>query len=109
MRADEAFLQLLKAQTGPSMAGPDPPKNKTHPGHAQLAKLRLQESDVAKVCFSLSVLLQQPLFGTDPPPRVAEPKSGYNIPSYRAHVSTAVHVANHSNHDRTSSDQITLQ
>lgn len=39
----------MKAQTGPSLAGPALPKGKTHPSYAQLARLQLQESDVAKV------------------------------------------------------------
>lgn len=43
------------------MAGPDVPKGKAHPKHAQLAKLQLQESDVAKVRFaSLTVAAVRP-------------------------------------------------
>ena len=48
-RADEAFLGLLKAQTGPALVGPTLPMAKAHPGHAQLSRLQLQETDVAKV------------------------------------------------------------
>ena len=44
--SDAAFLDLLKAQTGPSLAGGG---HCTHPTHAQLSKLTLQENDVAKV------------------------------------------------------------
>ena len=55
-RADEAFLELLRAQTGPSMAGPEIPKGKAHPKYGQLAKLQLQESDVAKVRSASSML-----------------------------------------------------
>ncbi|DBB11441.1 hypothetical protein WJX82_009846 [Trebouxia sp. C0006] len=42
---DAAFLDLLKAQTGPSLAG----GKGNHPTHTQLSKLDLQENDVAKV------------------------------------------------------------
>ncbi len=43
--SDAAFLDLLKAQTGPTLAG----GKGNHPTHAQLSKLDLQENDVAKV------------------------------------------------------------
>ena len=45
--SDGAFLDLLKAQTGPSLVG-GKGKGK-HPTHGQLSKLDLQENDVAKV------------------------------------------------------------
>lgn len=49
--SDAAFLDLLKAQTGPTLAG----GKGNHPTHAQLSKLDLQENDVAKVHMYSSV------------------------------------------------------
>ena len=43
--SDAAFLDMLKAQTGPSLTGP----SHKHPTYAQLTKVQLQENDVAKV------------------------------------------------------------
>ena len=49
--SDAAFLDLLKAQTGPSLVTGAGAKGK-RPTHAQLTKLDLQENDVAKVCLN---------------------------------------------------------
>lgn len=47
--SDAAFLDLLKAQTGPSLVTKATARGGQHPTHAQLSKLELQEHDVAKV------------------------------------------------------------